>query len=97
MRFHKTITAFLFAICFYTSHAQEIWDWDKCLQYALDNNIQIQLDALNIELSELQLKQDQLNLTPIVGADAAYTYAIGRTVDMATYQYVTQPVNTGNI
>lgn len=98
MRFHKTITAFFFfAICYSTSQAQEIWDWDKCLQYALDNNIQIQLDNLNIELSALQLQQDKLSLTPIVAADAGYTYAIGRTVDMSTYQYVTQPVNTGNI
>ncbi|MCO5230416.1 MAG: TolC family protein [Chitinophagales bacterium] len=62
----------------------------------MENNIQIQLDQINISLSELQIQQNRLSLTPFVQTDASYTYAVGRTVDMSKYQYVTKPVNTEN-
>jgi len=77
--------------------AQEVWDWNRCLDYALTNNIQLKLDAINVALTDLQLKQDKLAFTPLVQAESGYTYALGRTVDMSTYQYVTKPVSTGNL
>jgi outer membrane protein len=98
MRFIKYLVIFFpFAIFCHSSNAQETWDWNRCLQYAYENNLQLKSDAINIALSELQLKQDRLNLTPFVQADAGYNYAVGRTVDLSTYQYVTKPVNTGNL
>lgn len=98
MNFHyKVFVGILSAIVFQSIQAQELWDWNKCLQYAAENNIQLKLDQINVQLSELQVQQDRLNLTPFIQADAGYTYAIGRTVDMSTYQYVTKPVNTGNL
>ena len=98
MRYIKKSISFVFLIFLsFSVNAQEIWDWNKCLEYAYQNNLQLKSDAINIALSELQLKQDRLNLTPFVQADAGYTYAVGRTVDMSTYQYVTKPVNTGNM
>jgi outer membrane protein len=98
MRFIKYLVIFIpFAIFCHSSNAQETWDWNRCLQYAYENNLQLKSDAINIALSELQLKQDRLNLTPFVQADAGYNYAVGRTVDLSTYQYVTKPVNTGNL
>ena len=90
-------TILIFFISCTTTRAQEVWDWNKCLQYALDNNIQIRQDALNISLAELQTQQDRLGLTPYAQATSAYTYALGRTVDMSTYEYVTKPVSTGNL
>lgn len=98
MKFYSNFfSGLLFISSSLYAQAQEVWDWDRCLQHAIENNLQIKLDAINIELAELQLQQDRLNLTPFVQADAGYTYAIGRTVDMSTYQYVTKPVNTGNL
>lgn len=98
MRYLKNLLSFVFLISVsYTLKAQETWDWNRCLDYAYENNLQLKSDAINIALSELQLQQDRLNLTPFVQADAGYTYAVGRTVDMSTYQYVTKPVNTGNL
>ncbi|HUH75483.1 MAG TPA: TolC family protein [Chitinophagales bacterium] len=98
MRFIKNLFSFIFLTSFlHSTDAQETWDWERCLQYAYENNLQLKSDAINIALSELQVKQDRLNLTPFVQADAGYNYAVGRTVDMSTYQYVTKPVNTGNL
>ncbi|MCO5234547.1 MAG: TolC family protein [Chitinophagales bacterium] len=92
----KIICILLLTSSLPSNNAQEIWDWNKCIQYAMENNIQIQLDQINLSLSELQIQQDRLSLTPFVQTDASYTYAIGRTVDMSKYQYVTKPVNSGN-
>lgn len=98
MSFHKKILLGILSLgALSSSFAQEAWDWNRCLQHAAENNIQLKLDQINIQLAELQAKQDRLNLTPFIQADAGYTYAIGRTVDMSTYQYVTKPVNTGNM
>lgn len=97
----KAVSTIFIALLLSISHALaqnvEVWSWEKCIEYALENNTQLQMDAIQIELSSLQLQQDKLNLTPFISGDASYTYAIGRTVDMSTYQYVTKPVNTGNL
>ncbi len=97
MKLLKLVLIWLSTAFMTPSQAQEVWDWEKCLQHAMSHNIQLRLDEINIELNALQLKQNRLNLTPSVGVESGYTYAIGRTVDMSTYEYVTKPVNTGNL
>ena len=77
--------------------AQEIWDWQKCIQYTLEHNLEVRLSEIQTELSILQLRQDKLNFTPLSQLSGSYNYALGRTVDMSTYEYVTQPINTGNV
>lgn len=77
--------------------AQETWDWNMCLDYAMQNNIRIKLNQINIALADIQQKQDKLAFTPSVNATAGYNTAVGRTVDLTTYQFVTKPVQTGNV
>ena len=78
-------------------HAQESWDWYKCLDHAMQNNIRIKLNQINIALADIQQKQDKLAFTPSVNASGSYNTAVGRTVDLTTYQFVTKPVQTGNL
>lgn len=98
MQFIKNLFSFIFLISlFHSTDAQETWDWERCLQYAYENNLQLKSDAINIALSELQVKQDRLSLTPFIQANSSYNYAVGRTIDLSTYQYVTKPVNIGDL
>jgi outer membrane protein len=78
-------------------HAQEYWDWFKCLDHAMSNNIQIKLNEISVSLADIQRRQDKLAFTPSVNASAGYNNAVGRTVDLTTYQFVTRPVQTGNM
>ncbi|MCO5248457.1 MAG: TolC family protein [Chitinophagales bacterium] len=91
----SAVTFFLFTV--WSVRAQEVWDWQKCIQYTFENNLDIQLSEIQTELAVLQLQQDKLNFTPMSQITGSYNYAVGRTVDMSTYQYVTQPIHTGNL
>lgn len=79
--------SFFFFSFFTVSHAQEIWDWQKCIEYALKNNIQIKQSDLNIQLGESTLKQNKLNYSPNINASSNYDLRIGNNYNFFTNQY----------
>lgn len=97
----STRTAISLVIClfFFTSNvrSQEYWDWNQCLDQALSKNIQLKLNEINVALSEIQRNQNKLAFTPSIGLTGSGSYALGRTVDVTTFQFVTQPVQAGQI
>jgi outer membrane protein len=44
--------------------AQEPWSLEKCIQYAMENNILIKQSVLNTEVNENLLKQSKLGQIP---------------------------------
>lgn len=86
---------FLFLALPKTSAAQEYWDWNRCLEYALSNNIQLKLNEINVALSDIQIRQNKLAFTPTISVTGGGNYAVGRTVDLTTFSFVTQPVQSG--
>jgi outer membrane protein len=77
--------------------AQELWDWNKCLEQALSANIQLKLNDINVALADLQLRQSKLAFTPAINANSGFNINFGRTIDPTTYSFVTKPVQTGNL
>ena len=67
--------------------AQEAWSLEKCIQYAMENNIQIKQSVLNTEYNENLLKQSKLGQIPNLNANANYSYSWGRALDQTTYQF----------
>lgn len=61
----KTIT-FALALCAASicTHAQKQWTLQECLDYALNNNIQLQQNRLNAMQSELDVQQSKAALFP---------------------------------
>ncbi len=70
-----------------TGTAQEPWSLDKCIQYAMENNIQIKQMVLNTEYNENLLKQSKLAQIPNLNANTNYSYSWGRALDQTTYQF----------
>ena len=68
----------------------EIWTLKNCIDYALDNNIQIKQSELSSDSKEATLLQSKLNLLPSVNGSVSHSYGWGRSVDMATYEYTNQ-------
>ncbi len=68
----------------------EIWKLKDCIDYALDNNIQIKQSELSSESNKANLLQSKLNLLPSVNGSVSHSYGWGRSVDMATYEYTNQ-------
>jgi len=76
--------------------AQEVWTLEKCVEYALSNNIQIKQQLLQVKTGQATVLQDQLNMLPTLNGFAMHGYNWGKTVDRYTNQFATKRVQTDN-
>lgn len=76
--------------------AQEKWDLQKCIDYALENNLSIQQSSLNIERAEIGLTQSKFSLLPNLNAQATHGYNFGQRIDPFTNQFATERVQSNN-
>ncbi len=86
-----------FVLTSYNIYSQDVWSLQKCINYALDNNIQIKQQKLNSEISKNNLKQSKYDLLPSVNGSVSHSFSFGKTADMSSYQYVDQNFQSGNL
>lgn len=78
----------LFTAGFFSEiYSQQKWSLERCIMYALDNNIVIKQQGLNTQISENTLLQSKLNLLPSVNGDMSLGSSSGRALDQTTYQF----------
>jgi len=78
---------FLFVLlCSGFSYGQEPWSLEQCINYALENNIQIKQQALNVKVSENQLSRAKMSSLPTLNAGINQNYSFGRTTNFITNQ-----------
>ena len=78
----KHFLAILFASLVSVSlFSQEKWSLEKCIEYALENNLQIKLQELNTQVNENFLLQSKANLLPSLNAGASQSFTFGRSID----------------
>lgn len=87
-----TITFLIFSFST-VSNAQEIWDWQKCIEYALQNNIQLQQSDLNVQLGETTVQSNKMNYSPNINASSNYNLRIGNNYNFFTGAYERQTVH----
>jgi outer membrane protein len=76
--------------------AQKEWTLEECINYAIENNIEIRKSVINVETADDNLLQSKLNLLPSVNGSMSQSYNWGRNLDPQTNLYVTQQTdNTG--
>ena len=73
--------------------AQETWSLERCVQYALDNNISIQQAKANVKTTILAERQAKASRLPNVSASFDAGQQFGRTIDRTTNQFST--ISTG--
>jgi outer membrane protein len=71
-------------------YAQKKWSLEECIEHALEHNIRIKQSKLDVAYSEIGMRESKLNMLPSLNAGSTYSFGWGRSVDMATYQYVNQ-------
>ena len=81
------IFLFLLVIFSVNIFAQESWTLEQCINYAIENNIQVKQQALNTQVSENTLKQSRLDLIPNLNANLGRNYSFGRAVDPYTNEF----------
>ncbi len=70
-----------------TMYSQRVWTLRDCIEYALDNNIQIKKSELTAETNKANLLQSKLDLIPSINGSTNYTFSSGRT-DNGEFEYV---------
>jgi len=79
-------------------YAQEssTWTLKQCIDYAIENNIQIKQTRLGVQMAAANLVQSKANLLPKVNANATHGYNFGRSVDPFTNDFVTQKIQSNS-
>lgn len=90
--------ALLFVALFVSlnSWAQEEWSLERCINYALENNIQIKQSALQAESARLDKVQSLAQMFPNLNASAGFNFNFGRNIDPGTNQFVNEQVRSNN-
>jgi outer membrane protein len=70
--------------------AQKTWTLEDCINHALENNIRIKQSYLDVETGAINQLEGKLDFLPNFNGSASHSYGWGRSVDMATYNYVNQ-------
>ena len=63
------------------------WGLERCVRYALENNLDVQLTELNVRSDELLLQQSKLNRLPNVNGSISAGWQFGRTIDPTTNEF----------
>ncbi len=73
------------------------WSLEDCINYAIENNIQIQQSELGIESSEINLLESKLSMLPSLNASTRYSYSWGRILDQSINAYVDKETRQGTL
>jgi len=76
----KTLIALLFLFPG-VIEAQEPWTLEQCIQFALQNNLQVKQQELNVKMNESNLLKSKLDLLPSLNSSAYHSYTFGRAVN----------------
>lgn len=81
----KNLTALFFGLILliagYTTQAQETWSLQQCIDYALENNIQIKQQALNTVYGQNQVDQAKSDRLPNFNAGLSNNLNYGRSLN----------------
>lgn len=91
-----TIILLIFLLPAGLSHAQEILTLEKCLDIALENNLQIKRSENNLLIAKSNKAQAIGNFLPSVNANIGYDYFFGTTFDQNAARQVTETTNRSN-
>jgi outer membrane protein len=83
LKYAKALTIIFLAI-HTSSFAQDSWSLERCISYALENNIQIKQQELNVRINENQVTRSKLSAYPNLNASANHNYSFGRAIDYGT-------------
>lgn len=97
-RIYSLIAAAIFLFVTMSAQAQESWSLQKCIDYALKNNIQIKQQVLNSDYYNNQLGQAKNNRLPNLNAGFQNNTNYGRTIGADnTYLNVNSNATSGSL
>lgn len=86
-------------LCLFTitnCFAQEKWDLQKCVDYALKNNISVRQADVQARIAALTYEQSKLSRFPSANIQNSGGYQFGRNIDPSTNLFTTQEILFAN-
>ena len=81
----------------YTGVNAQVWTLDKCVSYAMENNLNIKLSKLNVDMAEINKLDSRFSMYPNLNASASQSNSFGRAINPFTNTYVSQNVSSVNL
>ena len=91
-----TLMVFIFSGLSQSGFSQKIWTLEDCINYALENNLDINKQLFTVEGNKDALLQSGLNLLPNLNANGTNVWNFGQTIDMYTNTFATNTVRSNN-
>lgn len=90
------------SICLVSMHAgisqdKKIWTLKECIDYALQNNLNVKRSLLTVENSQIGLTQSKFQMLPSLNGGSTFGYNWGRSIDPTTNLFSTQRINSFNL
>lgn len=70
-----------------TRAQEDVWTLERCINYALQNNLDIKRQELQAGLSQQDYRQDKFNLLPSIGAGIEHQLSTGRSLNIENYEW----------
>ncbi|NNC85086.1 MAG: TolC family protein [Bacteroidia bacterium] len=86
-----------FVFCSFAMQAQKQWTLKECVDYALENNIQIKQSQINLEIAEQDNKTSFGSMLPSLNLSSNYDFRFGRSLDFTTYTFTNQQTQLSRI
>jgi outer membrane protein len=77
--------------------AQKKWTLEQCIEYALQHNIEIKQQELNLKIQESNVRQSKATLLPTLSANASDVVNWGKSVDRYTNEFADTRTNSVNL
>lgn len=88
-KYHVIVILSFFCFNFF-AHAQTYLNFEKCLEIAFKNNLNIKNALISEEIAQYQLKGTYTKLLPNITGSVTNNYSWGRGIDPSTNTYVNQ-------
>ncbi|MFO7659129.1 MAG: TolC family protein [Bacteroidales bacterium] len=87
----------LFSLTLANVHAQKAWSLEECIDYALQNNLQIKRQQLAADVAEADLIQSKYALLPNLNARFSHNLSSGRALNTETYTWENRSQQDGSL
>ncbi len=77
-------------------NAQKVWSLQECISYALENNLMIKRQELNVQYSKNNHSQSYFNVLPNLNGQVNYGFSSGKNIDYSNLEYVNQNYWSGS-
>ncbi|NDW19040.1 TolC family protein [Dysgonomonas sp. 216] len=95
MKKYILLIGFIGATCF--AQAQQKWTLRQCIDYAIENNIEIKQEELKVKDSEIDLSTSKNSRLPNLNANASQDFNFGRGIGMGNNTYTKGNIGSTNL